>query len=415
MIGERRQRTADGRRDGASSYVRAGKPALETRRNTRCQTVEQRRENHGADGDRNEGLAKLRVEQAGLGTNLRQHKREFADLRRQDARHERDTKRMAKHHHDARRDERLEHDDGEEDAEDDHGVGEHASHVEQHPDRDEEQRVEHFAQRQHFAERLMSVLRLGKNETGDERAESHRQSDLRGRDCHSEAEQDDREEKDFPLARRDDHLKEPRHEPARRRYRERDEKSGLHDDDEKVLHVAAGATEERRDEHHWDDDEILEDQDADRRTSMRRVELVAIGEHANHDRGAAQRDEHSEEDGDRQAQSERGRGRRRRTERQRNLERPAGEEKRADTRQLLDRELDADGEQEEDDADFRQRLDVLDTIDETESERAAEQPSDEESDDRRQPRAMERDDDDDAEAEDEEEILEEMRLGQCGR
>ena len=78
-------------------------------------------------------------------------------------------------------------------------------------------------------------------------------------------------------------------------------------------------------------------------------------------------------------------------------------------RQLLDRELDADGEQEQDDADLGERLDVLDAIDEPESVRPAKQAGDQEPDDRRQSRAMKHDDDDDAEPEDEQQVLQEVR------
>ena len=169
------------------------------------------------------------------------------------------------------------------------------------------------------------------------------------------------------------------------------------------------AAEEGGEEHHRHDTEVLEDQDPKRGATVRAVHLASPGEEPEHDRRAAEGDEHPEEDAVGPGDADGAREHRRRGRGERHLEPAAHEQEAAHAGELADGELDADGEEQEDDAELGERLHLRRVPDHSEPERPAEHAGDQEADDRRQPHPVAEEYHGDAEGEKEREVGEEVR------
>ncbi len=126
-----------------------------------------------------------------------------------------------------------------------------------------------------------------------------------------------------------------------------------------ALPAAARSAEQGHDQHHRDDAQILEDQRADDEAAVRGVELAALGERAQHDGRAREREDEAVEDGAAEGLPERQRHARRRRGGEAHLQRAAERDLAEDVAQPGERELEADGEQQQHDADLGQHLDCV--------------------------------------------------------
>ena len=145
---------------------------------------------------------------------------------------------------------------------------------------------------------------------------------------------------------------------------------------------SALAAEHRHDQDHDDDREVLEDQQAERHLSVGRRGFAAVAEQLEHDRRRGQRHQKPGEERRPPLDAER----RERTEHaeagQRHLQPAAAEDQRLDAPQLLEAELDADREQQQDDADLCRVVDERRIFDQLQRVRTDDDAGDEEADDR---------------------------------
>ena len=137
-----------------------------------------------------------------------------------------------------------------------------------------------------------------------------------------------------------------------------------------------------------DDAEVLKEHDADDQPAVRRVELIPAPQLLEHDRGARQRDEEPDEETETPA------GQRARKQEDEHddrcgggadLERAADEHLAPDATDLGERELQADGEEQQHDAHLRQHLDIVLRLDDADACRPGDRAGDDERDDRRDP------------------------------
>jgi hypothetical protein len=120
---------------------------------------------------------------------------------------------------------------------------------------------------------------------------------------------------------------------------------------------------------------------------------VVAGQLPQHDRGARERQEQSDEDRRAAANPERLRNERHGCRRQAHLQRPAREHRFPDASQFNHRKLEADGEQQQHDADLCELLDVFGAFDHPERRRSGQDTGGNERNDGRNPEAACRDDD----------------------
>ena len=114
---------------------------------------------------------------------------------------------------------------------------------------------------------------------------------------------------------------------------------------------------------------------------MRGVDLAALGQTLEHDGRARECDQEPEEQRLRRPGAPCGRDPGRRCDGQPDLKPAADAQHPAQPAQLTERELEADGEQEEDYADFGKAADLLDVLDPAESRRPQRRPGDDEAGD----------------------------------
>jgi hypothetical protein len=107
-----------------------------------------------------------------------------------------------------------------------------------------------------------------------------------------------REEKDLPASGAHDVMQQAGNDPAGRGHGSAYEQQSLRNDPQRAGNACSPSGEKGCEQDHRNDAQILEDQNAQRRLSMRAVDFPTIREQAQHDGGAAQRDEHPEEQRD---------------------------------------------------------------------------------------------------------------------
>ena len=155
-------------------------------------------------------------------------------------------------------------------------------------------------------------------------------------------------------------------------------------------HGAAGRLrEDRRHQHqHEHREQILDDQPADRDVPGRRVQLAVVREHADEDHGARDRQRHAEDDAGAQAPAGALDDERPDRGRDQALDDRAGDRDALHREQVLEVELQADAEHQQDHADLGELLGDVAIGDEPGRVRPDHQPGQEVADDRRQLQAL---------------------------
>ncbi len=139
--------------------------------------------------------------------------------------------------------------------------------------------------------------------------------------------------------------------------------------------------------------QVLEDQDRRRQAAVRRVDLALVGHHLEHDGGAGQRDQESQEQRHTPGPQKREARRQRRQNGEAHLGEPAHQDLAAHFLEPAQREFDTDCEQQEDDADFGESFDVPRIGDEPERIGAKENAGDDEAGQRGQLEPVENEND----------------------
>ena len=143
---------------------------------------------------------------------------------------------------------------------------------------------------------------------------------------------------------------------------------------------------------------------------MRRVDLAAVGQELQDDGGARQGDEQSQEHRDLPAVHDREPDRGRCQRREADLQQSRGGDLPRHLAQPPQRELDADREQQQDDADFRQGFHGVHVGDELEGVGAEQHPRHDEARQGREAHPVEHQDDEDRDAEDDGQVPEQVQL-----
>ena len=132
----------------------------------------------------------------------------------------------------------------------------------------------------------------------------------------------------------------------------------------------------------------MKDEQAEADLPVRVVRLALVGQHLEHDGGRAERDEKAREECGPPVHAEEGEQSRRQERRQPDLQAAAAEDQLLDAGESFEAELDADGEQQQDDADLRGGVHQLPVAHEAEGVRADEHPCEQEADDGDEPEAL---------------------------
>ncbi len=344
-----------------------------------------RRDQHGQHRRRQEELVAGAVEQAVAATDLHQHERELADLRQPEADRGHRAHRVAERRGRGAASHRLGPDDHRRQPEHQRPALGGGADVDQHADRDEEDAGEDVAERRHVGEHLVAVLGLRDQEPGDEGAQGEREAERVGRPGEAQADRERAEHEQLAAARAHDEVEEPRHqEPGGDHHQHHRQERAAEAERQRAGRRRHRAAEDRGEHDHRHDQEVLVEEDRERHLAVRGLRLAPLVEQLQDDRGAREGDHHAEEDRlrgheavDRGAAGDQRQGERR-------LERAAEQERPPHLAQPGERQLEADDEEEEDDADLGEELDRLGVVDQAERGGADQHPGHEQPDQRRQ-------------------------------
>ena len=251
---------------------------------------------------------------------------------------------------------------------------------------------------------LMAELAFREAKAAEERAERHRRPEEGTDPPGAHAGDDDGERECFaPAAARHRAKQEGQGEPAHQEHRRHRQQRPADGQRHRVERRLSG--QDRYEQEQGDDAQVLEQQDADDKPAVRRVELVAAAELLQNDRRARKRDEqpgehrqrqrpirHDQDDGDDDRGSHS------------DLQDPRADHATPDPPEIAEREVQADREQQEDDADFGEQLDVLLRRHDADAAGARDRSGRDQGDDRRNAQAGEGDDEDEGERVGEDEL-----------
>ena len=239
-------------------------------------------------------------------------------------------------------------------------MGRDGAELHQHPDGDEEQRNEDVAERHELGERLVAVIRFRNDQTREERAQGEGCPGGGGAERGEGADENDRDQEELAAARFQDRRERARHDRAGREDDADHDERRLAERQEQP-HRTAGRLpgEERQHQHDRHHAEVLENEDTGRETAVRRVDLSGVRQDLQHDCGAGQRNQESEEQRYPPVAQQRETHGQRRQHREGHLRKPADQNLTPHFPQAAERELDPDREQQHDHADLGEALHIL--------------------------------------------------------
>ena len=167
------------------------------------------------------------------------------------------------------------------------------------------------------------------------------------------------------------------------------------------------AGQRRHEQDHRHDAQVLEQQHADDELAVGGVDFAPLGQALEHDGRARERDEKPEEQRLRRAGAPRGRDGRRRGRGQPDLDPAANRQDLPQPAKFAERELEPDGEEQEDDTDLGEVADLLGVADPAEPRRPQRRASDDEAGDGGQVEAAEDQHDGHRRGEDDDQVAQE--------
>jgi hypothetical protein len=353
----------------------------------------------------------------GVARHLHEHEGELPDLRQPDPHQERGGQRMAEHPHHRGADHRLAHDHHEHQPHQQRHMAQYRAQVDEGAHGHEEEGPEGVAQRQQAREGLVRVVRLADDEAGQERAQREGQSDRLGQRRRAQRDGEGHEQEQLRAPHAGD-VGHQRRDHARHEIEERQEDEGRLAQGQRDGEEAAGAElAQRRQQHHQGDrDEILDDREAHHDATVPRVELPPVEEQARQHHGARDRDHHPDDEPGQSAPSYEAARRHAHAHAEENAEGAAEEGHPLHAEEVPHRELDADREHEEHDADLGEEIEGMRVRDRGAwGERADEQPADHVAEDERLAQRPGRGAADHRSEKDEREVGEHAGIGDHGR
>ncbi len=314
------------------------------------------------DEDRDQGrrqrrVVDVRAHVSRAARHLDEDERELADLGEPDPDqqrgpegppeepdHQRPQEELADHHHQHHGDEER-------------NVRHEARRIDERPDGHEEERHEHVAERQEPRERLVRVLRTVDDEPGQERAEGQREArglgERGGAQAHREGHQEEHLVAVHPgragHQRRDD----ARGHVAGRHQQQQGPPQRARDGGEPSRVEGAQGRDDHDEDHHR---EILDERDADHDAPVPRVQLAPVQQEARQHHGAGHRDHHPDHRALEQGPAHQARDGHAHRHRERDAERAAEQGDPLHAQEVVQGELDADREHEQDHADLGEQL-----------------------------------------------------------
>ena len=229
-------------------------------------------------------------------------------------------------------------------------------------DGDEEQAEQQALERldRHFD--FAPIFGFGEQQAGDEGAERHRQAAGGGGQGRAEHDQQAGRHEEFRAARRRDRMEQrPQHEAAdddHRGERQRGRRQGQGEARAEALDAPAG--EHRRQNQQRRDREILKQQDGETEPPDRRAQPLFLGQHRNDDRGRGERQGRADHQRRRRLLPERIGGGAERQGGDDDLREAEPEHQAPHALEALERELQTDGEKQNDDAEGGEPVDRVD-------------------------------------------------------
>ncbi len=337
----------------------------------------------GKPGGEQEGGTEGVRDDALLQRHTRDHEGEFADLSEKHGREDRLPERQAGQAQAEPCYEALAGDEEEEDRQHLAGVVPEHDGVDQHAHRDEEDGGEDVAQRDHVGERGVAELVFGQRQPGKEGAEGDREAEEAAARRQPDREHDRREQGELVRAGVGDAAPDHGQDERAQHVGRRDQRDAGDNGEDDFAGRERFAAEGRDDYHHEDGAELLQDANVDRGDAGDRLELAAAFEDLHDDDGARVGGEEAEDDGDLAAEAEERADEEADRDGEDDLATTAKQGEPAVVEQMAERELDADAEHEQDDADVGGVRDVLEVADGPRRVGANDNAGDEEADNRR--------------------------------
>ena len=376
---------------------------------------EARQEGRGAHGECDHDQQKLPVllpEHARRHADAEQQEGELAALRQQDAEIERLRPGHAEQAAQAGEQNRLAEQQGEHQAGDHPALAQQELQVDAHADGDEEQPQQQAAKRLDHRAHLMAVMGLGEQHAGEEGAEGHGQPGQIGE--HAGAEHDQQRERGEDLRVADlghgpEHVaqddapdaqdRKHGHRHLERREAERRRDRGL------------GGAERQHADQQGADRQVLDQEDREGRAPEARGDVAAIGQKPQDDRRRGEREPGADDERGRAAHA--GQPGHHRDDRggHDHLRRAQPEGAAAHHLDAFERQLQADGEEQENDAELAQRPGRLRVADERQPGRPDHRSGDQIAEHRAEPQALKHGDRDDRGQQDNDDLEQVSGLG----
>ncbi len=354
-------------------------PPLPALRDRGGRAHQERRHRHRQDGDGQQELVLARTHEVLPVPLGEEEKGELPDLQQPDAGDHGHPRRVAQCPDRPPRGNRLDQGDRRHHGQHQREVRQEEWKVQEHAHRDEEDPVEDVPERQNLGRDLVDVVRLGDHHPREKRTHPQRKAEPVRKVGGAEAHQQHGHGEDLPAVQPDDFLEEAGDEEPRQQEQHRNPGAGLRQGQEDGGELGRFPLAKGGDEkHHRDHRHVLEQQDPERQPPVHAVDFQLVGVHLQDDRRAGEGDDEAHEDrlGDgRPGKRQDHEGKKDRGE---NL-RPAGPQHLPPhLPQAGKRDLQPDGEQEQDDADLRKRLDHPLFGDQSRSRRPHDRPRNEE-------------------------------------
>ena len=262
-----------------------------------------------------------------------------------------------------------------------------------HSQGDEEDARKTVPQREDVGDHLVAVLRIRDQQTGDERPQGKRDAGLERQPGGAETDEQHAEEKDFLVPQPGHLVEEPRHDETRCREDQPHRQHRLSQRERHDLEgERIGLPQHRHRQHHGHGDDVLEQQRAHREPAVKSRQLVAVAEDLEHDGGAAEGGEQAEEEAEARGIPEVDAHRGHHEDGEADLQEAARDDQRLYRQEPLEGEFQADGEEQQHDADLRQDLQLVSVADDAEAVGPHDDAHRQKADDRRQPQLVEGED-----------------------
>ena len=368
---------------------------------------EGRRREHRETRRRQEELVMVRGEEAERSAHAREDEGELTDLGETHAGDETRDEAMTESQHRRRRHQRLEHRHGDRRRRHQEGVVGDVADVEKHSDRGEEDSGEGIAEWKDVREGLKSVLGLGDDQAGEKSAEGEREAEARGEKRRSQTQEEDADGEELAVLEEHQAVENPGNDEPPAHDQRGDHQNSGHEVSYGAVYVSdGGAGEYGHEQHERHDAKVLEKKKRHGDAAVGGVDLAPVHIGLEDDRRRRESHEGSVENPLPHLETEGGRDPGDGGESEKDLEAASLNELPPEGEKPGERKLEADGEEEQHDAELGDLGHRVGASDEAESMRPGRDPCKEKAGDGRDAEAMRECDDGEGDADQDYEVPE---------